>query len=717
MKFQHYVNVQDVIEKWWNFKARAFVVYVSENGHRQWPVGGYWDLEILTCSMQNVFMEVLPQLLRLMREGQVSVRPTTQPYGPHHPVIPNHLAAMLDPQIPWWDGCDFPINSNTELVETWRSLEQLIDAQSQGFPKAYHNATMEHYNMLENRRWLQKGLENRIHKMYVHVNYGRGIPVVISSCTLTTGVTSLLGNRVKVMENAEWNKHNMSELQQLGDKMLTGKLQQHMERTAMLLAKVEEKEREAPGLHAGAPPNPPFPPVVPTIVHQTQQQVAITITPGPMWKTTEFDESDVWLVGDDESMLKATPTPNMTVLNAVPALNMTENTWTSTNRVSGIVKANPLKAGVPGLRAGTPEFYVDYLQVKGIASNCSIRHPTRSWFRDHFILPEHHGFTQVELQSLEVEGVNLKNMTVSQVEGMWILNSYTTMANSSTNQRMVRHVKLVEVGAEGTARRASLIRKQDPERFKDKRWNGSPSCLQITREEYLEQFLYSIGGNYKNTTEEQKAQVGVGDIGLRELPWEDDCTAKGEHCGPCGGTYGLSAEGGLICASHVAVLDCAEGLMVVVSDPGKRMNGSILRPTKRLPNLHNLQQRRRKGSMQAPLPSNAALWEQLAMYKSIWLAAGLEYRKGAEQTYVKSDNESRGCMERITGDGQRLGLGISNKRRLFRAVPVESLTPYVNYQNEHINRVRSTIGNMDELSRDERRMLKLSSTIEAEHSP
>eukprot|EP00971_Amphidinium_carterae_P218294 4332797-Amphidinium_carterae.2 len=111
--------------------------------------------------------------------------------------------------------------------------------------------------------------------------------------------------------------------------------------------------------------------------------------------------------------------------------------------------------------------------------------------------------------------------------------------------------------------------------------------------------------------------------------------------------------------------------------------------------------------MQAPLPPNAALWEQLAMFKSIWLAAGLEYRKGGEQTGVKTDNETRGCMERITGEGQRLGLGISNKRRLFRAVQVESLTPYVNYQNEHISRVRATnVGRMDELSRDERRMLK-----------
>eukprot|EP00971_Amphidinium_carterae_P131702 2608596-Amphidinium_carterae.1 len=93
--------------------------------------------------------------------------------------------------------------------------------------------------------------------------------------------------------------------------------------------------------------------------------------------------------------------------------------------------------------------------------------------------------------------------------------------------------------------------------------------------------------------------------------------------------------------------------MVVISDPGKRMNGTILRPTKRLPNMHSLHRRRRKGSLQAPPPSNAAIWEQIAMFKSIWLAAGLEYRKGAEQTDVQAEDGPRGCTERITSDGHR----------------------------------------------------------------
>eukprot|EP00971_Amphidinium_carterae_P318746 6335863-Amphidinium_carterae.1 len=106
-----------------------------------------------------------------------------------------------------------------------------------------------------------------------------------------------------------------------------------------------------------------------------------------------------------------------------------------------------------------------------------------------------------------------------------------------------------------------------------------------------------------------------------------------------------SAEGGLICASHVAVLECAEGLMVVISDPAKRLNGTILRPTKRMPNLDQMQPRRKFGSLNAPLPPKAAMWEHVAMLKSIWVAAGLEYRTGCEQTYINFVEEPRGCIE------------------------------------------------------------------------
>eukprot|EP00971_Amphidinium_carterae_P222710 4419955-Amphidinium_carterae.1 len=45
MKFEHFFNKNDVMKKWWKKRKRAFVVYLTESGHRQWPVGGIWDLE------------------------------------------------------------------------------------------------------------------------------------------------------------------------------------------------------------------------------------------------------------------------------------------------------------------------------------------------------------------------------------------------------------------------------------------------------------------------------------------------------------------------------------------------------------------------------------------------------------------------------------------------------------------------------------------------
>eukprot|EP00971_Amphidinium_carterae_P286810 5694385-Amphidinium_carterae.1 len=68
--------------------------------------------------------------------------------------------------------------------------------------------------------------------------------------------------------------------------------------------------------------------------------------------------------------------------------------------------------------------------------------------------------------------------------------------------------------------------------------------------------------------------------------------------------------------------------------------------------------------------------------------------------------DPEGVWKEFTSDGQRHGLGISNRRRLYRAVPVESLTSYVTYQNEHISHIRASVTRIDELSRDDRRMLK-----------
>eukprot|EP00971_Amphidinium_carterae_P334678 6470105-Amphidinium_carterae.1 len=94
------------------------------------------------------------------------------------------------------------------------------------------------------------------------------------------------------------------------------------------------------------------------------------------------------------------------------------------------------------------------------------------------------------------------------------------------------------------------------------------------------------------------------------------------------------------------------------------------------------------------------------MFKSIWLAAGMKYTKGAENTNVKAEDNQRGSVERIHPVGQHPGLGISALKRHFRAVPVESLTAFVNFQNEHMDRLRARVTRIDELNKTEKKMLR-----------
>eukprot|EP00971_Amphidinium_carterae_P158180 3135627-Amphidinium_carterae.3 len=85
MKFTKYVNISDTMNRWWQKRQRAFVVYVSECGHRQWPIGGYWDLELMVCAMEGVFTRLIPQLVTHMDHGTVTVVPTVEPYGETFP--------------------------------------------------------------------------------------------------------------------------------------------------------------------------------------------------------------------------------------------------------------------------------------------------------------------------------------------------------------------------------------------------------------------------------------------------------------------------------------------------------------------------------------------------------------------------------------------------------------------------------------------------------
>eukprot|EP00971_Amphidinium_carterae_P050547 995462-Amphidinium_carterae.1 len=53
LRFEHFYNLEDVMKKWWKRRKRSFVVYLTESGHRQWPVGGIWDLEVMACALSG----------------------------------------------------------------------------------------------------------------------------------------------------------------------------------------------------------------------------------------------------------------------------------------------------------------------------------------------------------------------------------------------------------------------------------------------------------------------------------------------------------------------------------------------------------------------------------------------------------------------------------------------------------------------------------------
>eukprot|EP00971_Amphidinium_carterae_P143467 2842512-Amphidinium_carterae.3 len=90
----------------------------------------------------------------------------------------------------------------------------------------------------------------------------------------------------------------------------------------------------------------------------------------------------------------------------------------------------------------------------------------------------------------------------------------------------------------------------------------------------------------------------IGEITLIKRPEPYECSAVNRYCVPCGAGFGelfpcmlcenwthmgcsYGVEGGRVCASHVALLDSGEGLAVIISDPLHRLEGTILRPTRK----------------------------------------------------------------------------------------------------------------------------------------
>eukprot|EP00971_Amphidinium_carterae_P289377 5745478-Amphidinium_carterae.1 len=364
-----------------------------------------------------------------------------------------------------------------------------------------------------------------------------------------------------------------------------------------------------------------------------------------------------------------------------------------------------MEGGAPGgPSAGVPlnqeeiEMYVEYLSHKGVASDSAIRYPTRNWYQRNFLLSSSQEISDVVKSSLQTEGVDVENQTINSVPGFWVVNAHSRSARDVRD----RQIKLLEVGQEGAPRRASVLRRVDPNRFRHHKWNGSPECLTICWSEYEEQFLYRNEHGafpYMSDAEVQKyEEVGVY---VMDRPSKADCSAFNRYCGPCGGSSGeifpcmicenwthmgcsYGVEGGRVCASHVTVLDAALGLAIILTDPTDRLCGTILRPTAVFGQTSSAPKKKKFGNNWVTRDTEGQrYWELIAMYKSIWLAAGLEYDHGLEATHVALIKFERGYVERLT-EFEHYSYTSPNtaQRRMSRALLLETTPAYLSHEVE-----------------------------------
>eukprot|EP00971_Amphidinium_carterae_P128028 2536012-Amphidinium_carterae.1 len=150
-----------------------------------------------------------------------------------------------------------------------------------------------------------------------------------------------------------------------------------------------------------------------------------------------------------------------------------------------------------------------------------------------------------------------------------------------------------------------------------------------------------------------------------------------------GCSYGV--EGGRVCASHVAVLDAEEGIALIISDPTDRLVGTILRPTRLFGNASTARRPRPSKTNRGENneTEHARRWELYALYKSIWLAAGLRYDPRCEETDVQMGNSIRGWVERLTPvDGQAHQEPGGDDRRISRALILETTKVYMDQKSE-----------------------------------
>eukprot|EP00971_Amphidinium_carterae_P211883 4204685-Amphidinium_carterae.2 len=446
----------------------------------------------------------------------VLVREWTSTIG--KPVILEHFASLLNPRVPWWTNCDFPAECSSELDERWTHFSSLIAGQMAKFPNALETSQQPDSNMPVMYRQLRSGMDERIKMMTTQPNYGRGIPVL---------PLDILGVKGRSVGRQEVHVYNLAVLRELNNPDLTKKYNDHMIATTKFLTTITDEGEGVGGVLASTPAQEP------QIIEQARRKVGVTLNPGPALTSMEFAGVDLVLVDQNASH------------RWVCELMLSSNVVLNTVRVRGIAVKNPWKAKrkqepqpvyVPADTVDTVNVYVDYLQAKGIASEGAIRCPTREFYRERFIVPGNRPLSDAMKQDLEEEGVDVTNHALNRVEGLWVLTGY---ALKEAEGVVRRYRKIVEVGAEGAPRRASLVRKEDPARFQHDKWNGSPECLTISHQEFRDQFWYKDrNGHFGGVNDPELLEETLGDLRLEDQPTLQDCQAQDRVCRPCGGAYG-----------------------------------------------------------------------------------------------------------------------------------------------------------------------------------
>eukprot|EP00971_Amphidinium_carterae_P351547 6492160-Amphidinium_carterae.1 len=247
LRFEHFYNLEDVMKKWWNRRKRAFVVYLTESGHRQWPVGGIWDLEVMACALSGVFSTLIPLLNTRLENGGVTIHETTKPRADGKPVVLEHFSSLLNPRVSWWTDCDFPAECSSELDEQWRKFDDLITEQMDRFPTARDNSQHVDNNMPLMYRNLRMGIDERIRMVKTQPNYGRGIPVLVSGYDLSPFALDILGVKGRSVGREEIHVYNMAVLRELDNPDLTKKYNDHIAATTKFLAMITDEEEGVGG--------------------------------------------------------------------------------------------------------------------------------------------------------------------------------------------------------------------------------------------------------------------------------------------------------------------------------------------------------------------------------------------------------------------------------------------------------------------------------------